>query len=44
METKQLYEVPTATVVVVLAEGMVCQSVPLEKQFTLPGYGDAIEI
>ena len=44
METKQLYDIPTATVVEVLAEGMVCQSIPNDKQFTLPGFGDVNEI
>ena len=44
METKQLYEVPTATVVEVLAEGMVCESIPDNSKFTMPGYDNAIEI
>ena len=43
METKQLYEVPTATVVEVKTEGLICQS-NLQNQYTIPGYDDAIEI
>ena len=44
METKQLYEIPTTTVVEMMAEGMVCQSNPNNQQFTLPGFGDVNEI